>query len=710
MAVLIATSCQNNNMSNDVISQNNSFSVTGTFIKEDSITYEAISGTQIISYHENNGLRSEIKSIWHIDSIDAHYPRYSSDETLVDALYNMAIDEINKCHNKNLSTHDISYAVLLALAHINPTLSMSWLSSRVKNGHVIQDMTADNHGWPIINDRIIWASAAWEVYKVSGDKYWLEYAYNVIKNTIEEDANIIFDYELRLAHGAMPVIDNDPSKYYPEWAHAVDILESMPLSTNILYANAYYILAEMADELKIDNNYRKTFKRLKNAINQNLWIEDNECYSAYLYGEFYRTPAPMLDNLGQALSIIWDIAEDDRAANLLANTPFAEFGIVQCYPASSSVKYISYPYLQAIWNMAAAKDGNESVLRHGLGALYRSAAIYGSHNCIVVSKTGEIESYNNSTGIINATGNIAMILHIFAGMTFHPYGIEFNPVVPLCIDGTKVINGFKYRQARLDITIEGSGNEIDKFLLDNILKTDNLIPDTIKGHHTIKIILKQGHKYSQRISFMHGSELRHLPTTPSIMCNNDSCHIYDYDTSCSLFINGEKKSSEPTFSISQCSPVDYFTIISAANEKGFLSTPFEYIMYDNNAVDSSKSHNNNHILIRKANKFNLSTTCDTCLTFKIETAEAGRYLIDLEYDVDSCEYKYLTYSIIVNTHKQGSLILPLSKEGEQSSNVTRIELIKGINTIQLKNIKPANDKHDNITLKYFRVIKNNFNN
>ena len=96
----------------------------------------------------------------------------------------------------------------------------------------------------------------------------------------------------------MPVIDNDPSKYYPEWAHAVDILESMPLSTNILYANAYYILAEMADELKIDNNYRKTFKRLKNAINQNLWIEDNECYSAYLYGEFYRTPAPMLDNFG----------------------------------------------------------------------------------------------------------------------------------------------------------------------------------------------------------------------------------------------------------------------------------------------------------------------------------------------------------------------------------------------------------------------------
>ncbi len=711
----IAASCRNNMMSNDVISENDTFTVTGIFVKEDSTTIEATSGTEIISYTDSNGTHSKAKTVWRIDSINVHYPLFSSSHTLIDALYNMAIDEIgtwNKHHfnDKSIPTRDISYAILLALAQIDPHMSMSLLSSKVKNGHVIQDATTDRLEWPVINDRIVWASAAWEVYKVSGDKHWLEYAYNVIQNTIDEDAAIIFDHDLRLTHGAIQAIDNSPSKYYSEWMHSKDIFESMPLSTNILYANTYFILAEMADELKIENDYRTTFKRLKNAINQNLWIEELECYSAYLYGTIFNMPAPMIDNLGQAISIIWDIAEDDRAANLLANTPFPKFGIPQYYPLPDSIgKYMSYPFMQALWNIAAAKDGNESVLRHGLGALYRSPATHGSHKCIVASESGEIEKCNDMTGLINASGNIAMIFHIFAGMVFHPYGIEFNPVVPMCLNGTKKINDFKYRQAKLDITIEGAGNEIDKFMLDDILQTDNLIPDTLKGQHSIKIILKQGHKYSQEISFVNDLNLHRLPATPSIICSNDSCHMLNSDIPCTLIINGSKTDIESEFFNRPDTSTAHFQIITAANKKGFMSAPLEFITYDNNP-DSKTLHNGNYIQVKNANKFNFTNASDTCLTFQIKTAEAGKYFINLEYNVNSCTDDCVIYSILVNTHKQGALILPLSQKGEQPSNRIQIELIKGINKLQLNRLNYTNDELNNITLKYFRVIKNNFNN
>lgn len=710
----IAASCRDNIMSNDVISENDTFTITGISVKEDSITIEAISGTEIISYADTNGTRSRAKTVWRIDSVNTHYPLFSSNHTLIDALYNMAIDEISTWHrlhfnDKSTPTRDISYPILLALARIDPYMSMSLLSSRVKNGHVIQDATTDNLKWPVINDRIVWASAAWEVYKVSGDKHWLEFAYNVIQNTINEDANIIFDYDLRLTHGAIPAIDNSPSKYYPEWMHSKDIFESMPLSTNILYANTYFILAEMADELKIENDYRTTFNRLKNSINQNLWIEKQECYSAYLYGAIYRTPAPMIDNLGQALSIIWDIAEDDRAANLLANTPFPKFGIPQYYPLPDSAgKYTSYPYMQAMWNIAAAKDGNESVLRHGLGALYRSPAIHGSHKCKVASETGELKRCDDTTGLINASGNIAMILHVFAGMVFHSYGIEFNPVVPMCLNGTKIINGFKYRQAILDITIEGAGNEIDKFMLDDMPQTDNLIPDTIKGYHTIKVILKQGHKYSQKISFVNDLNLHRLPATPSIICNNDACRILNSDIPCTLVVNGEKSDVESKFFNKPDTSATYFQIATAVNRNGFMSAPIEFVTYDNSS--DSALYSNNCIHIKNAIRLKLTNENDTCPTFQIKTAESGKYFINLEYDVNFYRNDYIIYSILVNTHKQGALILPLSHKGGQSSNQIQIELIKGSNTLQLNRLKLANNKQNDITLKYFRVIKNNFNN
>ena len=88
--------------------------------------------------------------------------------------------------------------------------------------------------------------------------------------------------------------------------------------------------------------------------------------------------SPTTDNTSQAMSVLWGIADDDRAENLIANTPVSDKGVNVTYPTNNPLEpYFansSWATTQALWNMAAAYTGNENALRRGLGALYRAQA------------------------------------------------------------------------------------------------------------------------------------------------------------------------------------------------------------------------------------------------------------------------------------------------------------------------------------------------
>ena len=47
--------------------------------------------------------------------------------------------------------------------------------------------TGTGGSWPVSTDRIIWAVAAWELYKVTGDGKWLDAIYPYIKQSVEDD-------------------------------------------------------------------------------------------------------------------------------------------------------------------------------------------------------------------------------------------------------------------------------------------------------------------------------------------------------------------------------------------------------------------------------------------------------------------------------------------------------------------------------------------
>jgi len=78
-------------------------------------------------------------------------------------------------------TRDISYSIILSMAHLQPEVAMKSLLRKVnKKKRIIQD-TGTGGAYPCSTDRMIWATAAWEIYKATGDKDWLQQAYIIIK-------------------------------------------------------------------------------------------------------------------------------------------------------------------------------------------------------------------------------------------------------------------------------------------------------------------------------------------------------------------------------------------------------------------------------------------------------------------------------------------------------------------------------------------------
>ncbi|MGN1238824.1 MAG: hypothetical protein ACI4UW_07850, partial [Muribaculaceae bacterium] len=148
---------------------------------------------------------------WHADAVNTDFPQFESPYMLVDALYNMAIDNIVRCQRPDgtyragvewdgVWTRDVSYSIYLALAYLDPERAIASLKAKVKNDRIVQD-TGTGGSWPVSTDRIVWVMAAWEIYKVTGDKEWLRYAYDVARNTIEDDRLVALDRSTGLMHG-----------------------------------------------------------------------------------------------------------------------------------------------------------------------------------------------------------------------------------------------------------------------------------------------------------------------------------------------------------------------------------------------------------------------------------------------------------------------------------------------------------------------------
>ncbi len=484
------------------------FSWHGDTITQGVYMATAPSGTEIIStYSAQPGYFMPIEKQWKLRNDISSYPKLTTPNRLHEAIYNMGLDEMVNAVEPDTTlrtgkewagvwTRDVSYSILLSMAYLQPEASKISLMKKVDPmGRIIQD-TGSGGAWPVSTDREIWCVAAWEVYKVTGDKKWLEYVYPIVKRSLETDRTAFYDTETGLIKGETSFIDWREQSH-PRWMQCADIYNTETLSTSVVHAQAWKVLGEMATILGHKDVAKDAFEqseKIAAAINKTLWMDDKGYYAMYLYGRDNLIVNPRAETLGESLAIMWDVAPEARAKSVTANNPTTPFGAANFYPSIPDIPAYHnkslWPWVGSWWGLANAKAGNEQGVMEAIGNVFRPAALFCTNKENYNLENGDIATELNSSNMLWClSGNIALTHKILFGIDFEKDGLAFRPFVPKALAGTRSLDGFKYRDAKLDITVSGYGSEIKSFKVNGKEQEPFIPAKKAKGNMKVEIVM-----------------------------------------------------------------------------------------------------------------------------------------------------------------------------------------------------------------------------
>ena len=637
---------------------------------------------------------------------------YTSQQPIVDALYNLSLEEAKMAIEPDSTfrtgakwagvwTRDISYSIVLAFAYLEPEVAKISLMKKIKRNRIIQD-TGSGGAWPVSSDRTTWAIAAWEVYKTTGDLAWLKKAYMIIKNSAADDYKTIRNSETGMYSGESSFLDWR-EQTYPKWMSNMDIYVSQNLGTNAVHYQSHRILSKMATILGEPHlEYDAIASQIKKGINERLWMQDKGYYAQYLYGRNFLTPSNRYEALGEALTVLFDVADENQSKSILSNSPVTEYGATCIYPQITGIppyhNNAIWPFVQSYWNLAAAKVGNENVLNQGLASLYRAAALFLTNYENMVAETGDFKGteINSDRMLWSMAGNLSMVYRVFIGMEFTEDGILFHPAIPKEYGGTKKLENFKYRNANLSITVKGYGNQIKSFAIDGKKTDRHFLSNRVTGNHSIEIVMKNN-SFAGKMNLVDN----HFSTTnPQVVLEKGilnwnpveravAYNIYKNET----VIDVSKNLSYP---IIKDSFAEYR--ISAMDEKGYESFTSEPILVYPAAAEQKIEIEN---FVRNADRpyinfggsgfVEVSKTQNKNLTLKLKVAESGMFQIDFRYSNGSgpwnTDNKCAIRSLYANGIYEGVIVMPQRGLNEWSdwsySNSYKIKLNKGDNIIDL---------------------------
>lgn len=461
------------------------------------------------TYKGRPGYFMPIEQSWKRKNDLSAYPKLKSNNLLHEAVFNMALDEMVNAVEPDTTlrtgkewagvwTRDVSYSILLSMAYMQPEASMISLMKKVNpSGQIIQD-TGSGGAWPISTDRMVWTLAAYEIYKVTGDRKWLEKVYPIVERSLAKDEKTVMS-ENGLVKGETSFIDWREQSY-PRWMQTVDISQSEAMGTNVMYAAALDAAGQMASILgkkKEADKYFARSKALAANIDKVFWMPDKGYYGMYTYGRDNKILNPRAETLGEALAILYDIAPADHQKSISENNPHTPFGPAIFYPQISDMPNYHnnalWPWVGAYWTLAQAKAGNEKGVLEGIGSVYRPAALFCTNKENFNLDNGDIFTELNSSNMLWClAGNIALTTRVLFGIHYENDGLLISPFVPEALAATRTLTDFPYRGAKLDITVEGFGSKVSELTINGKkqnLEKGLLIPaKMLKGN--VNIVVK----------------------------------------------------------------------------------------------------------------------------------------------------------------------------------------------------------------------------
>lgn len=659
-------------------------------------------------------------SAWKMSRDISAFPKYRSPYVLSDALYNLSLEEMQNAVEPDSTfrtgkewsgvwTRDISYSIILSMAVLQPKVAMYSLMRKVKNGRIIQD-TGTGGAYPVSSDRMIWAVAAWEVYRVTGDKNWLENAYRIIKKSADDDALNVYDRQTGLVRGESSFLDWR-EETYPKWMQPTDIYESECLGTGVVHFQVNKVLAAMAGLLgdkAAAGKYLAEADAIKKGLN-NLWLPGQGYYGQYLYGRYNKMVSPRSEALGEALAVLFDAADGDKQQSIIANTPVNDFGIPCIFPQIPNIlpyhNNAVWPFVETYWAMASAKAGNETAVMRAISAIYRPAALWLTNKENFVASDGDFAGtqINSSNMLWSLSGNIALVYKVLFGIHYKENGLQFEPFVPKALTGARSLNNFRYRDAVLDIDMVGYGNRIKNIMLDGRTLKEAIIPAGLKGAHHIKIALANNELLGKSNLIPDYT----APETPVVIYANGKLTWRKAQDAVSYRVikNGQFLAliKTPGYTVNANVFAEYQVIaIDAKGIASFASEPVPVI-----PANARQTIEVETFADKSGHPYNgftgdgfveISKTVNTLLNIPVNIGRKGIYMIDFRYANGNgpinTENKCAIRTLNVDDHFAGTVVLPQRGKGEWSNwgycNSIKLKLGKGKHLVSLR-LKDANE-------------------
>lgn len=689
----------------------------------------------------NKPAEQRVNSSWKLSKDISSYPTYTSPYLIMDALHNMSLEEMKertgadstfKIDEQSVSEkgRNLSYSIVLSMAALQPEIAKKSLMQLVEKHRIIQDIGTGG-SYPVSTDRVIWAAAAWEIYKVTGDRGWLKESYEIIKNTIEDDRLNIFDPNTGLMRGESSFL-NWREQTYPKWMQPVDIYESMSLSTNVVHFHASKVLSLMAQKLQDlagTKKYQGWADSLQKNINKHLWLTEKGYYAQYLYGRVNKISSERSDALGEALAVLFDVADGEQQSTIVAKTPILNYGISSIFPQTTFIPSYQnnaiWPFTQSYWTMAAAKVFNEQATIEGLASIYRPAALFLTNKENFRADSGDwfLTQTNSDKALWSLSGNLALVYKVLFGLNFESDGLRIKPYVPKVLRGERKLKNFKYRDAILDITLTGYGNAITSVTVDGNEQTEAYIDGKIKGKHEIIIVLSDNQIPKGDVNLVPNKFALDMPAL-SYNSGKLKWRIVEGAKTYKVLKNGEAHNLVENYEIDipQNEFAEYQVIaIDTSGVESFASAPYmvsspglEQLVEMESIVKpsslSAKGYSGKGFI-------EVSLSMNDSLVIPINILDTGIYAIDFKYANgngyigmgDNCAMRTLE----VDNEFLGTIVFPQRGKNEWSdwgfSNKVVVHLNKGEQHLKLIMKRPTNYNmngvKNNALIDYARIIK-----